>query len=410
MANTIRTNDIVIEAGRLLKNKSIFLRNSVMGYDERFGKNGAKQGDTASIRLPARYTVQDGPVYQDQAHNETIAQIVINKRKNLGVKFTAEELKLSMDMFSKRVIAPAMNQLAAEVDSIIARDIYKQIGQSTGTPGTTPASVQVLLDTNAKMNNMGVPGSPRSLVLNPAGEAGVVGGMSTLFNGQDIIEKQMKTGMVGSNILGFDSISSSPNIPMHTNGSRTAGTTSAAVTTQGTTSIALTGLGASGTIKEGDVFTIADCYAVNPLTRQSTGQLYQFVAAADVTAGGGAGAATVTIRHALYSADAVSNDDVQLAIVNTLPGNSKTTTFVGTASVVYPQNLAFWKDAIAVAFVDVSLPGNGVTTATYSDPDTGLTIAYTQGDDIKNFESIKRFDVFFGSKLIRPEGAVRLWG
>ena len=37
------------------------------------------------------------------------------------------------------------------------------------------------------------------------------------------------------------------------------------------------------TVKAGDVFTVADCYAVNPQTRESTGSLFQFVALADVT-------------------------------------------------------------------------------------------------------------------------------
>jgi hypothetical protein len=37
-------------------------------------------------------------------------------------------------------------------------------------------------------------------------------------------------------------------------------------------------------LKKGDVFTIANVFAVNPQTRESTGSLQQFVVTEDVTA------------------------------------------------------------------------------------------------------------------------------
>jgi len=86
------------------------------------------------------------------------------------------------------------------------------------------------------------------------------------------------------------------------------------------------------------VFTVADCYAVNPQTRESTGSLFQFVALADVTLNG-SGAGNITVAPVYSAAHA-------LATVNTLPGNSKAVVFVGAASSQYAQNLIYHKDAI----------------------------------------------------------------
>ena len=135
-----------------------------------------------------------------------------------------------------------------------------------------------------------------------------------------------------------------------TTGSRTAtgGSTSAAVTTEGATTIAITGAGSAGTIKAGDVFTVADCYAVNPQTRESTGSLFQFVATADVTLDG-SGAGDITVAP-IYSASTA------LATVDSLPGNSKAVVFVGAASTQYPQNLVYHKDAITFATADLMMP------------------------------------------------------
>ena len=76
----------------------------------------------------------------------------------------------------------------------------------------------------------------------------------------------------------------SQSIQTMSTGTRTGSCTVATtVSTEGATTLALT-INSGGTVKAGDVFTIANCYAVNPQTRQSTGSLYQFVVREDTTA------------------------------------------------------------------------------------------------------------------------------
>jgi hypothetical protein len=208
--------------------------------------------------------------------------------------------------------------------------------------------------------------------------------------------------MMGTGVLGFDEINMSQSIKQFTTGSRTAtgGTTSAAVTTEGATTIAITGAGASATVKAGDVFTVADCFQVNPQTRESTGSLFQFVALADVTLSG-AGAGNVTVA-AIYSATHA------LATVNTLPGNSKAIIFVGTASTQYAQNLIYHKDAITFATADLLLP-QGVDMASRQ-VHNGISLRVVRQYDINNDRMPCRIDVLYGYSTIRPQMAVRMWG
>jgi hypothetical protein len=208
--------------------------------------------------------------------------------------------------------------------------------------------------------------------------------------------------MMGTGVLGFEEINMSQSIKQFTTGSRTAtgGTTSAAVTTEGATTIAITGAGNAAVVKAGDVFTVADCFAVNPQTRESTGSLFQFVALADVTLNG-SGAGNITVAP-VYSASHA------LATVNTLPGNSKAVVFVGAASSQYAQNLVYHKDAITFATADLLLP-QGVDMASRQ-VHNGISLRVVRQYDINNDRMPCRIDVLYGYSTIRPQMAVRMWG
>lgn len=400
MGNNLLTIDMITrKALEILENSSVLVRNVNRQYDSSFAVEGAKIGSTLRIRKPARYLVSDGASLVVQDSNEQYTTLTADKQKHVGVNFTTAEMALSLDDFSDRILKPAVSQLAATIDADLA-NVFKYIGQSVGTPGTTPATSAVLLAANQKLNEAAVMLNNRYCTVNPAANAALVEGMKGLFNPTGTISKQFKSGMMGEGILGLDEINMSQSIKSFTTGSRTDGTTSAAVAAAGATTISLTGLGAAGTIKKGDVFTVADCYAVNPQTRESTGSLFQFVALTDVTADG-AGAADVTVAP-IYKADHA------LATVDTYPGNGKVVTFLGAASGQYAQNLIYHKDAIAFATADLILP-RGVDMASRANHN-GISLRIVRDYDINNDRMPCRIDVLYGYSVIRPEMAVRLWG
>ena len=368
--------------------------------DDSFAVEGAKIGSTLRIRLPDRALVTDGAALQVQDDNEQSTTLTVASQKHIGVNFTSAELTMQLDDFAERVLKPRVSQLAASIDADVA-NAYRDIYSSVGTPGTTPGASLVLLQAQQKLNENAAGMSPRYATVNPAANANLVEGMKGLFNPTDTISKQFKNGMMGTGVLGFDEINMSQSIKVFTTGTRTNGTTSAAVTAQGATSIPLTGLGANATIAQGEVFTVAGCFAVNPQTRESTGSLLQFVVTAPATATAG-GAATVSVSPAIYTA---SN---ALATVDTFPANGATVTFVGGASAVYPQNLVYHKDAITFATADLLMP-QGVDMASRQ-VHNGISMRIVRQYDINNDRMPCRIDVLYGYKVIRPAMACRLWG
>ena len=400
MSNSILTIDMITrKALEILENNLVLTRNVNRQYDDSFAVEGAKIGSTLRIRLPDRALVTDGAALQVQDDNEQFTTLTVASQKHIGVNFTSAELTMQLDDFAERVLKPRISQLASSIDADVA-NAYKYIGNSVGTPGTTPSTSLVLLQAQQKLNENAAVMNPRYATVNPAANAGLVEGMKGLFNPTDTISKQFKNGMMGTGVLGYDEVNMSQSIKQFTTGTRaaTGGSTSAAVTSEGATSISMT-VGSGVTVKQGDVFTIADCYAVNPQTRESTGSLFQFVAAADATAV--STAITVTVSPIYSSGNA-------LATVDSLPGNGKAVVFVGAASSQYAQNLVYHKDAITFATADLLLP-QGVDMAARA-VHNGISLRVVRQYDINNDRMPCRIDVLYGYSTIRPQMACRVWG
>jgi hypothetical protein len=398
MSNSILTIDMITrKALEILENNLVLTRTVNRQYDDSFAVEGAKIGSTLRIRLPDRALVTDGAALQVQDDNEQYTTLTVSSQKHIGVNFTTAELTMQLDDFAERVLKPRISQLASSIDADVANS-FKYIGNSVGTPGTTPATSLVLLQAQQKLNENAAVMQPRYATVNPAANASLIEGMKGLFNPVSAISKQFKNGIFGEGILGYEELNMSQSIKQFTTGSRAGTVTvSTTVTSEGSTSIVLTGLG-STTIKAGDVFTIGSVFAVNPQTRESTGSLYQFVALADVTA---STTATVTVP-AMYSASQA------LATVDALPVSGAAVTFLGAASTQYPQNLIYHKDAIAFATADLLLP-QGVDMASRQ-VHNGISLRVVRQYDINNDRLPCRIDVLYGYSVIRPQMAVRLWG
>lgn len=399
--NLLTINMITRKSLEVLENNLVLSRNVNRQYDDSFAVEGAKIGNSLRVRLPDRALVSDGPnlVIQDDLEQSTT--VAITSQKHIGLQFTSAELALSLDDFSDRVLKPRISQLASSVDQDLF-NVYKSVGTSTGTPGTTPATALVLLQSQQKLNEMAVPLSSRYATVNPAANASLVNAMTGYFNAADVISRQFKNGMMGENVLGYEEVNMSQSVPLHTCGTRnaTGATVSVANTVEGDTTIQIAGGGASATIKAGDVFSITGVVAVNPQTRTSVGSLKQFVALADVTLSA-TGTGTITVAP-MYSASHA------LATVGVLPAAGALVTFVGAAGSSYPQNLVYNKDAFVLATADLLLPG-GVDMAA-RETHNGMSMRIVRQYSIASDVMPCRVDILYGFAAVRPEMACRLWG
>lgn len=389
MANTLLTPTAVTrESLRILHQKLNFVGNVTRDYDDSFAKSGAKIGDTLKIRLPNQYTVRSGATLSAQDTVESSVSLQVGTQKGVDLNFTSVDLTLSLDDFSKRIIEPAMAVLAASIESD-ALSMYKDVNQSIWNGGAA-ATYNKALDTRIRLQNSLAPVSDRTMLLDPLAMGDVVKDTKSLFNDQSAIAKQYREGAMGR-VAGYDWYENTL-MPSHlrgdANGSYVCNTSTGI--TSGTATITISA--GSGTIKKGDVFTIAGVNEVHPETKVDTGRLQQFVATAD-------GTTSVAVYPTPVTSGAKQN------IVINSAGAGKAVVVAGTASTAVQTGLAFQKGAFAFATADLVMP-EGVDWAAREVYD-GISMRIVRAYDINNDKFPCRLDVLYGYKTIRPELAVR---
>lgn len=406
MSNSILTIDMITrESLRVLHGQLSFVKNVNRDYDDQFAKTGAKIGATLRVRKPNKYTVRTGRVMDVQDTTEQKVDLTVATQKGVDMNFTSEELTLKLDDFSERIIKPAMSVLASNIDYDALSMTY-QVANSVGTPGTTPATAQVWLDAGARLDDELAPrDGNRTAVLSPTAMARTVDGLKGLLEPGDAIADQYRGGVMRRALDFKWAIDQNVrNLTTGTNTNRTTTCDLAANVTTGDSTLSIDGLsGASVTITQGEVFTIAGCYAVNDETKQSLPYLKQFVVTATST-GSGSAITNLPISPTIYgpTSGALQN-------VSALPVSGDDLVFYGTTtSTVYPQNLVFHRDAFTFVTADLPMP-RAAQMASRKVMD-GISMRIWQGDDIVNDQFPCRVDVLYGYVATYPQLACRVWG
>ena len=393
---TLTDGDITREALRILKNQNTVLKAVNRQYDDRFAKEGAKNGGTLQIRLPNRYTVGTGRTITPQDTTELTTALVVGTQKHVPVQFYSSELTLSLDDFSDRILKPAMSVLASTIAADVATACQGAFTNYVGTPGTTPTSFLTYAQAAERLDWQTAPrDGNRTIVLNPTAMVATADAQKGLFAPAGRIGDQYEDGMV-EKMTGFKFMMDQA-IPTVTAGARNTSylTNTPAGITNGTTTLAVD-TGANAMVV-GDQFTIAGVFEVNPDTKASTGILKVFT----VNAAYAGGAGNVTLSQALYKTGAYQN------ISADIPDNTAIT-FIGTASTGYPRNIALHRDAFVLATADLEIP-KGVDMAYRASMD-GLSLRFVRAFDVTNDNFIGRFDILYGMKAVRPEWGCVVYG
>jgi hypothetical protein len=391
-SNTILTPDMITrEALRILHQKLTFVGSINRQYDSSFAQSGAKIGDTLRIRLPNQYTVRTGATIGVQNTTETKVDLAVSTQKGVDMNFTSAELTLDLDDFSRRILEPAMAVLASNIEADALGTMYKDVYNTVNNVSSAITYANILAGRRKLQDNL-TPDGDRTALLTSNDMANLVSAFSTLFNAAPEISRQYREGMVGK-AAGFDFMETS-HLTNFQNGARVATTylTNSGTAQTGSSLIVDTGTGA---MVPGDVFTIADVYAVHPETKVSTGILQQFV----VTAAFGGGGGTISISPEIIASGARQN-------VSNGAANDKALTFVGAASTTYGQSMVYHKDAFTFATADLVMP-KGVDFAAREVYD-GISIRVVRQYDINNDAFPCRLDVLYGYKTIRAQLAARI--
>lgn len=222
----------------------------------------------------------------------------------------------------------------------------------------------------------------------------LVDSSKALFHANKQIERGFLRGSIGE-AVGAD-FYEHQSCPIHTNGSKVSGVTVSGASQSGS-ALKLGSLTSGDTITKGSVFTIADVYAVHPLTGKAYAHLQQFVVTEDFEATGTTG--TVSIYPEI-------NASFPNKTVSALPASSAALTFVGSASTSYRQNLMFHRDAFTTAMAPLEvLPGCEGYTARLPN---GFSVRVMTGGDFKNDIEATRIDVLYGFATVRGLHAARI--
>lgn len=390
MANTILTIDeITNEALRLAHEKASFLGTVNRQFDESFGNNNGKIGDTLRIRLPSQYTRRTGSRVMDvQDSEQQKTTVTAATQDGVDMRFNSREMALDLQNFSKLHLEPAMAVLVSGIESDVLQGCTKLVYNQVGSWGVPPADLAAFGAARAKMNQDLAPKDDnRYIQYDSVNMGGIVNALKGLFHESGAIKEQYREGMMGRT-AGFDWYENERVWNQTTGSDHTTVTVNDASIAAGDTGF--TTAGANVTV--GTVFTIANVNKVHPETKATYGIAQQFV----ITAVNGN---DWTFSPAYFASGAKQN-------VDALPVNGAAITLFGTASQTKTQALAYHKDAFT--FVTAALPLMKSSESCVSKTYDGISLRVWQDSDIRNDEMLTRIDILYGYAAIRPQWAARI--
>lgn len=410
MANVHVTTSLVLRDTLAHLENDLVLGNLV---STDYSKEFAKVGDTVMARKPVRFQGQSDNLDVTN-YNEDIIEgktpVTLKKTETIKFSIDPKDRVLSVEKMRERYIEPAVIKLKDRIESAIA-SLYSDVYWFEGTPGTLPATFKSLGAPGATMTYAAIPQSGRKAVHNPDTSLELADGLKNVY-----VQGTAKTAFEEAKIgryAGFDNFTS-VHIPRHTTGNW-GGTPKVNGANQNVTylsvkdtwqqSLITDGWTASttGVLKKGDIFTIAGVYAVNPISKESTGRLQTFVVKADANSGATTGPATLTISPpiiadgAYQTVTAVPADDADITVKS------------GTKQTAYPQSLLFHPSAFTLVTRPLEIPsGEGLATETMSGNKVSLSISkWVDGNTLK--ENC-RLDMLFDVVAVYPHMAMRLTG
>jgi hypothetical protein len=416
MANNLLTiSKITNEALMVLENELTFTSEVDRNYDDQFAVVGAKIGNTVNVRKPGRFIGTTGPALNVEDFNETSVPVTLSTQFHVDTQFTTQDLALSLDMFSDRVLKPAVAAIANKIDRDGLAMATLQTANIVGTAGTPPTGLITYLTAGAYLDSEGAPrDGRRSCIVEPFTSATIVDSLKGLFVPNQKISDQYEKGLMGKDSGGM-SWKLDQNVVAQTFGSNSTTTVTASVATTTATGFLTSGWASSSTItvtaantgtlnlNAGDTFTIAGVYAVNPQNRQAYGsnKLRNFVVKTTVAIASGA-SGSVVVSPAVITAGQFQNVSIP-----TTSASAAITQFNSTG-VVSPQNIIMHRNAFTVAVADLELPEGVHFAGRASDKDIGLSMRVVRQYTINNDSIPTRLDVLYGWAPLYPELACRV--
>jgi hypothetical protein len=338
------------------------------------------KGTTISIRRPAYFTATAAPATQMDLPTESV-NITLNKWYEVKFGLTDKDLALSSDRIISDHIRPAAVAIADQVDKDL-NALYVDIpwySTLTSTPVIADiANVwKVMFDNKVPMNdgnlNFEIGGTAQVAFMSALSAAAMVTQDTTLRNGS-----------LGR-LYSFDMFANQ-NVPSHTSGVAADaigavdfGSGSTAVYAAGLSAMHIDSITSGATLLKGDSFSL-------------DGHTQRYVLTANAVESSG----DADIAFAPPLKDAVDE-------------NTVITFHISATGVAKVQNLAFHRNAFALAMAPLSTLGGqlGAKIGIASDPITNLALRSRMYYDGDNSQVIVALDALYGVKTLDCNLAVR---
>ena len=416
MSNNLLTiSKITNEALMVLENELTFTNNVDRNYDDQFAVVGAKIGNTVNVRRPGRFIGTTGPALNIEDFNETSVPVTLSTQFHVDTQFTTQDLALSLDMFSDRVLKPAVAAIANKIDRDGMVMATANTANIVGVAGTPPTGLITYLTAGAYLDAEGTPrDGRRACIVEPFTSATIVDSLKGLFVPQEAIGEQYRKGLMGRDSAGMN-WKLDQNVVSQTFGNNSTTTVTASVATTTATGFLTSGWASSSNISitaantgnlvlnAGDVITIAGVYAVNPQNRQAYGsnKLRNFVVKSAATIASGS-SVTVTVSPAVITAGQFQNVSIPS------PSGTAAVTQFNSTGAVSPQNIIMHRNAFTLAVADLELPEGVHFAGRASDKEIGLSMRVVRQYTINNDSIPTRLDVLYGWAPLYPELACRV--
>ncbi len=415
MSTILTASVIAKESLMLLENELGVLDTFYRAHEDEYKTqvNGYKKGATVSIRRPADYVVRSGAVMNVQESIEGKVDLTVNQQKGVDFEFSSTDLTLSISELNKRFLKPAISNLVNEVAYDCLATFLPKVYNYVGTPNTAVDSYDDFAIATERMNHMAIPMDSRYAIVNPRDQRGLKTDLVGKYMSSDARGAYRK-GVLGdidgvdilmSQIMPAQDYGTADNTTPLTDGNSQEVTYDSVKNTWKQTLLS-DGWATTKTLKAGQMFTIAGVYMVNPKTKRSTGILQNFVIMEDITTNASGAANTDPVisppiivsgphQTVTYSGNF---DGLAITLIGPASGTAQT----------YRQNVAFHKNAFALAVVPMEMPEGSVNGAreTYKGLSVRVIPVYDGVNDISKW----RLDILYGREAIDQRLAVRFSG
>lgn len=213
MATLITPSVVAASALPTLYNTALLLPLVNRDYDSEFT---GKQGDTITVRTPASFAVKEfsrvsGIELQDPT--EGSFTVTLNKLLDVSFPITSEEETLELDRFEERLLNPAMEAFAQDIDGRLAEQLVDAAetagggGTATGTGTNAGERHAAFRKARRILSRNKLPFTERYGVLSPEGVEAITGDQIVLQANTSGDTMALREGAVGR-LSGFQNFES----------------------------------------------------------------------------------------------------------------------------------------------------------------------------------------------------------